>query len=990
MPPVAAVIGAIATFVANTFAAIGLVSFGAFAGNLILALGPALLQVGASMLVSKLFSPKRPSAAQRQALTLELSLGEGPREYVFGRAATGGSLANAWNDGGENEFESVVIILADHECDAIEGFFKDDTYYTLTTQGAQTHADFQDSGAKLWVEWRLGTPAQTLPSIISTQGVAAGEYEATDKFAGLTYIVLRYQISDKVWKSGRPRWRFVMRGHKGYNPAKDSTVAGGSGAHRWGQPSTYEWSRNARVNHYNFVRGIWNYAADPPQLMVGPGKSAQEAVPEEAIADIALCAESVTLKAGGTEARYCADGVIRSDEEWIQAEDEFAAAMGGEIVERGGTIGIDPGAAKTSAFTITDDDLISGAELVYKAKVPRDEMINTVVARFVDRSQLYEVSSAPMRRSQADIDTDGEPREVTIELGFVTSQTQAQRIAEITRRKGRLTLTAAFSLGPKYMLCEHGDWGTWTSQRRFAGDSRTVYAVGVAHDGSGLTRIAARQVSADCYAWNPAVDELDLEAPAYLPPGAPSAASVINFEAEPLEITSEDGISAGAIRATWDIPSDVTIQQIRLEYRPVGGLASSFAYGVPSEGSKVIDVLPVVDVDYEIRATPICVPRRDVLTTAWRTVPLSTPFTAPQPPTNFALYQNEDTIRFTWVPYADPTLEYEIRCGETFDFGRFVWSGSGGAASVVWPIASSDDDTLFWIKTRHRSGLYSTEAALAIATPNDLTGRNFVLAKDYQALGFPGVRHAFSTSTIGDLTVLELAQDVDAGVTQTRGDYYTSIELLDVFSARAWLEYRASAYTDDLPSWDETEDTWDDPLGDEDWQPSLGDPGGDATLDAYIALSLTALPDALVEGWRFNGTLEGARGAVPDVSSSTSYAPAKTADGVVVDGSLEYDLVPITSLSKLLDYRLIGAAPTEDVTLVELSNGSGGFLRVRYDAYDGTWVLEGHYGLPIVLALPWTDDDTVSIGFWQTETARGMTIASRLNTTARTDSAVLD
>jgi hypothetical protein len=40
-------------------------------------------------------------------------------------------------------------------------------------------------------------------------------------------------------------------------PALDSTVAGGSGSHRWNDPSTWEWSDNPAVCRYNWVRGIY-------------------------------------------------------------------------------------------------------------------------------------------------------------------------------------------------------------------------------------------------------------------------------------------------------------------------------------------------------------------------------------------------------------------------------------------------------------------------------------------------------------------------------------------------------------------------------------------------------------------------------------------------------------------------------------------------------------------------------------------------------------
>lgn len=617
---VVAAVAAVAGFVANTFAAIGLVSFGAFAGNLILAIGPALLNIGASLLIGKIFAPKRPPAAERQAQVLELSLGETAREAVFGRAATGGSLNNAWNDGGQNEYESVVIVLADHECDAVEGYYIEDTYYALTDQGAQLHADLQDGGPVLWVETRLGAPGQTVASIISTQGVAAGEWtsgEAAASFKGLCYAVVRYKISDKVWKSGRPRFRWLVRGLKCYDPRKDSTVPGGSGTHRWGEPETYEWSRNARVCHYNYIRGVWNYASDPPQLVVGPGRTEEEAPPAEAIAGMNLCDEAVTLKAGGTEPRYIVAAVVRADEPWIQVEDEFAAAMGGELVERSGTIGVDAGAAKTSSFDFTDADLISGRALTFKGKVTRNELINSVVARYIEPTQLWEIATAPIRRSLEDIAEDGEIREATLELGFVPSGTQAQRCAEIVRRKGRKQMTAAVALGPKYMTVEQGDWGTWTSQRRFNGDSRVMEVLGALQDAQGTTLLGLKHIGSDCYSWVPATDELDADNPAYLAPGALSDAELEDVAVEPT--TRTDGSQQiPAIRVTWTAPTDASIKSVLIQWRQQGAsLISSNTTADVAAGEYVIDAGLIGLATYEVRVTPLTTPQRGEISSSW-------------------------------------------------------------------------------------------------------------------------------------------------------------------------------------------------------------------------------------------------------------------------------------------------------------------------------------------------------------------------------------
>src|SRR5690606_37207048 len=149
---------------------------------------------------------------------------------------------------------------------------------------------------------------------------------------------------------------------------------GGSGSHRWDDPTTYEWSENARICHANYIWGVWNHAADPPQLMVVPGKSFEEAPAEDVIADANLCDENVSLKAGGTEKRYRVSAVVGADERWIDVEEDFALAMGGQLVTRAGSLGVDPGVAKTIVFEFSDDDLLSGFNVEYQRFVSRDDL----------------------------------------------------------------------------------------------------------------------------------------------------------------------------------------------------------------------------------------------------------------------------------------------------------------------------------------------------------------------------------------------------------------------------------------------------------------------------------------------------------------------------------------------------------------------------------------------------------------------------------------
>lgn len=629
MPPVVAVITAIASTIGAALTAIG--GFTVLGINV----GRLLLQVGLNLAISALFAPKKASVADRQGSILELRLGETPRMAIYGRVATGGALMNAWNDGPDNDYETVLIRLADHECDAIEGFILGDKYYPLTAPGPVDHADFKDNNGniELVIEWKLGAPGtDNVCQIIKDHGIndaapnSYPEFSATDTFAGLTYAAVRYHVSPQAWKSGRPTgFRFVVRGYKCYDPRLDDTVEGGAGPHRWADPSTREWSDNAYICRANFIWGAWNYSAvGDPELMVGPGKSFEEEPAESVIAPANVCDEAVTLKAGGTEPRYRASGVVFANEPWINIEEHFAQAMGGQLVERGGTISCDVGAAKTPVGSFTDKQLLRDVEMSYQAKIGRDKLVNTVVAKYVDPALFYQENSAPIRRSLADITADGEPREQSIDLVFVTSGTQAQRVAEIVRRKARIMPAAVVALGPAYMPVEDGDWLEWTSDRRFAGATRTFEVQGVNHDEQGRVRLPLKQIAATVFAWNPAVDELDPNTPEYVAPGGLLDAQLDGFAAEAIVITNNTGSQRPAIRATWTPPTDVSITAVLIEWRKSDepGTISTRTTTNVSAGEAIVGENLVGGAEYEIRITPVPTPTRPAVVEDWIAVDL--------------------------------------------------------------------------------------------------------------------------------------------------------------------------------------------------------------------------------------------------------------------------------------------------------------------------------------------------------------------------------
>lgn len=476
-------------------------------GAVVTAVITAALTTLGSLALTKLFGPSQ-RAQDRQASIASLSIGENPREALFGEVATGGTLADAFNYGGTNatDWEVLIITVADHRCHSLTGFYVSDKYVPFTGDGPVTGYNGQ-----LEVYWLPGTETQAMPSVVTSYG----GWGANDNLAGCAIVVVAYKIDspkakNPIWTAGRPSFLWVVKGKHCYIPRLDSTVEGGSGSHRWDDPDTWQWTDNVIDCRYNWQRGI--YACDrieqPGMLLVGRGLSAIEAPPERTIASANVCDELVELKAGGTEKRYRCNAVVRADEEFIATEEMFAAACAGIIVQREGGVEVEPGAARSVVAEITDADLVIGEKVTFNQFRTDTQRVNSVVPRYVEPLQKWADHAAPIRRDLADLAIDGGPREETLALSAVTSGTQAQRCGEIRRRAARLERSGGFTLGPRFVFLEDGDWIGWTSQRHLKGE-RVVFRIDrYTLPSSWRNSMTFEEIASEVFDWDADADEI--------------------------------------------------------------------------------------------------------------------------------------------------------------------------------------------------------------------------------------------------------------------------------------------------------------------------------------------------------------------------------------------------------------------------------------------------------------------------------------------------
>jgi hypothetical protein len=702
-------------------------------GNFLVAFGSVIYTSAASWALSKTSGSKAAAARDRQASVAAMTVGEVPREMLLGEAGTGGSLVDVFWFGGSNntDWNVLVIAVADHRCHSLTGFQVNDTYVAYTGDGFVPGYNNQ-----LRVYWRAGTGSDAaLPGDLSGLGPAT----ATGALKGVARVIVAYKADapdaqSPIWTTGRPSFVWVVKGLLCYDPRKDSTVSGGSGSHRWDDPSTREWSDNAEICRYNYSRGSYylEQVDQPTSLMLGRGLSVYEAPPERVFAPANLCDELVTVTDATTgstftEPRYRVGGVISADQTFDTVEQWFADAMAGQVIQPEGGVAVDPGQAKSPVFEITDDDLVVGSAVQWSNELSDADRINSVVVSYVEPDQKWSMTTAGVLRDETDIAQDGGPKELQLGLVLVRHRSQALRIGEIRRRGARLERRGVLTLPPEWAGIEEGDWGTYTSERRTGGEPVTVRVTKYGVDQAWRNTLALEETAYSVYGFG---------GPEVVPPIVPvmspvGALALAGVTATAIVLSGTDGSALPAVRITWTTPVDSAITSIRAEVRPNGGTAVTptstsdvnagllnITAGVPSAGF------------IQVRLVPLGVPGRAITPSSWITLlsgsfvspPGGTDTTPPSAPSSVTYDAAFQTIFLSWTDPSDGDLDkVEIWEATVNSFGsatklKTVAARPGGRNSTSRSGLGEGVTRYYWLRAIDKSGNASSFSSVLAAT----------------------------------------------------------------------------------------------------------------------------------------------------------------------------------------------------------------------------------------------------------------------------------
>lgn len=548
--------------------------------------------------------------------------GRVPVSVVYGTGKVAGHRIGYFKWGRGNKINADVFVLANGWCDGLEEevYFYGQKWNLIPADpiGNETaHYRVEDFDDLISIRFYDGRPGQQADMKLVADTAELGRtWKETSTCTGQAVVVVEREWSADKFDKGRPNFEWVLRGLRLYDPRKDSTVAGGAGAHRLDDPATWEFGptgHNPALQRLNYQLGLRGRISQ--RTLIGEGKTLGQLDLSSYLAAMNVCD---TPRAG--KPTYMCSLVVKAEDDHTEILREFDDAMAGYGANRRGLSGVIPGAPQIPVATITPDDIPADRAQELRRRKNAFELYNHLSGQFISPENLWQPESLTPVYVNADVAADGRPRQTSNDFLQVTDADVAQRLLTIRYRQQRLGGRAAVPVSRRlgFRVME-GEWITF--------DGRTWLITGWRCDGQLRVTLTLAETSAAVYGEGGiAPGPIIIPSP---PPANPGLLSTVqSFAVEVGEIEGGEGHEVPALRFTWAPPEDPTITAVRFEYfigaDPTGQTIYTDRAEDVEAGEYVTSNNVQPYVHYTARATITTVPDRFKTWTPWVTTASAT------------------------------------------------------------------------------------------------------------------------------------------------------------------------------------------------------------------------------------------------------------------------------------------------------------------------------------------------------------------------------
>lgn len=421
-----------------------------FLGGMLISMGAAALLTG----ISQQFLGAKIPKTQLSRLNVSLDPST-PRKIVFGTTAMPLDLRYHESSGTDQEFVDYIIAVAAHKVASItEIWFEEKQAWTVGGGVTGTYSGY------LTIDVRTeGTAGNYIPIN------GGGKWGASRRLTGCAYVYLRIKRTGNSKKAESPlanglpsRVTVIGDGALLYDPRKDSTVPGGSGAHRANNQATWGVYTNADDTDNPVLQMLWWMLGWKinGKLSVGCGVPYTRIDMESFITAANICDENITLAIGGTQKRYRTSGTAADSDDRLEIINNFLASMNGTLRDNGGRLTVTAMKNDLADYVLTFNENDMLGEFDWQQTRGLTENNNIARGRYVDPSpnSLYQMVDYPQVGFAS---SDGIERVMSLDLPYVEDGRRAQRIAKQVLQRNQYRGMFSTTFNAKALGCQVGD-----------------------------------------------------------------------------------------------------------------------------------------------------------------------------------------------------------------------------------------------------------------------------------------------------------------------------------------------------------------------------------------------------------------------------------------------------------------------------------------------------------------------------------------------------
>lgn len=377
----------------------------------------------------------------------------GPLIGIFGRRRVGGRIMFNARAGNTTH---IIVMVSGAPIDKFNGIYINNVLATLGTDGTvlsepwATGNTTATAGAVLTSSTALATSSIKVTMYDGRQttvdaAMAAAFPEWTAQTIGRNIAFVHIAITPQpqltfqtAFQSGLPDFTFDINGHRCYDPRNVACVLGA--------PSTYVWSENSAIILANYI------VHD-----LGMKRPTDEVDWAGLVSEANVCDDPVQTISGTYEARFRCSAYFYTDQLFEDVIAELGSTMAGGIIPPGDLWRIWCGYYGGSPFAV-DETMMADEGVTYSENTPLENLVNTVRVVFTSTLDNWENRDAPEYQNPIALSQDGgNEYYLDLKLPYVTSASQAQRLAKISFMFSRYGSTGELHANIKMLNTTSGD-----------------------------------------------------------------------------------------------------------------------------------------------------------------------------------------------------------------------------------------------------------------------------------------------------------------------------------------------------------------------------------------------------------------------------------------------------------------------------------------------------------------------------------------------------